>query len=237
MVDASSSTSATAAPTPASLVSLFPLTHPLPNPISHPDLVPLHELALEVDLARSAGGNLSRWLHHIANVQASVLQAEKEARGSADEQTVELLGNKLSTAAGRKGLQRLTDLYERALVQFPTSYKLWKQYLDTRNHYILGTAKRRLNLKTPRKKRAGASEDDPVGVETILKYLNEGVEDPASGEVGENLEDNERDVDAGYQGWLDGVIGAEEWRSLAGAYERALRWLPNVGHNDIMIER
>lgn len=211
----------------AALSSHFPLTLPVPNPITHPDLVPLAELALEVDLLRSGSGNLSRWVHHINNVTASVLQAELDERGQASPAEVSLLGTKLSTPAGRKGLQRLTDLYERALTQFPGSFKLWKQYLDARSSYVLGQPKKKVNLKAPKKK-AGEGDDGlgPSGL--VLRTLNEGVKDLETGLPGEELDESERDVDASYEGGLDGIVGAEEWRALAGAYERALMWLPRV---------
>lgn len=207
----------------------FPLTVPIPSVLTTPDLVPLTELALELDLIRSGASNFTRWIHYINNVEASVLQAELDARGTASDEEAALLGAKLSTAAGRKGLQRLTDLYERALALFPTSYKLWKQYLDMRSSYVLGKPKRKVNLKAPKKKRGNAEDADEVGgTELILKYLNEGVKDPETGETGEALTENERDVDAQWEGGLDGVVGAEEWRSLAGTFERALMWLPRV---------
>lgn len=214
----------------ASLSSLFPLTQPVPNVVSHPGLLPLNELALELDLIRSGSSNFTRWVHHIANVTAGVNAAEKLERGTASESELALLGNKLSSKAGRHGLQRLTDLYERALVQFPQSYKLWKQYLDMRCSYVLGSPKRKVNLRAPKKKRAGNAEgdDDVGGTSLFLKYLNEGVKDPETGEVGEELLDSERDVDTDWQGGLDGIIGAEEWRALAGAFERAIMWQPKV---------
>lgn len=212
-----------------SLSSHFPLTVPIPSVLTTPDLVPLTELALELDLIRSGASNFTRWIHYINNVEASVLQAELDARGTASEEELALLGAKLSTAAGRKGLQRLTDLYERALALFPTSYKLWKQYLEMRSSYVLGKPKRKVNLKAPRKKRGSAEDADEVGgTELMLKYLNEDVKDPETASVGEELTENERDVDAQWEGGLDGVVGAEEWRSLAGAFERALMWLPRV---------
>jgi pre-mRNA-splicing factor SYF1 len=212
-----------------SLSSHFPLTVPTPSILTTPDLVPLSELALELDLIRSGSTNFSRWIHYINNVEATTLQAELDARGTASDQETALLGQRLSTPAGRKGLQRLTDLYERALSHFPTSYKLWKQYLDMRCSYVLGKPKLQVNLKAPKKKRGSGEDADEIGgTELLLKYLNEGVKDPESGDVGEELTENERDVDAQWEGGLDGVIGAQEWRALAGTFERAIMWLPRV---------
>lgn len=213
-----------------SLSSLFPLTQPVPNVVTHPGLLPLNELALELDLIRSGSSNITRWVHHIANVTATVNAAEKLERGSASESEAALLGSKLSTKAGRHGLQRLTDLYERALAQFPQSYKLWKQYLDMRCSYVLGSPKRKVNLRAPKKKRAGNvdGEDDNGGTSLFLKYLNEGVKDVQTGETGEELSDSERDVDADWSNGLDGVVGAEEWRALAGTFERAIMWQARV---------
>lgn len=217
----------------ANLASFFPLTTPVPTPISHPDLVPLNELSLELDLIRSGSSNFPRWIHHIRNVTAGVEASIKDERGTASPENIALLGAKLSTPAGRKGLQRLTDIYERALAQFPSSYKLWKSYLDMRSLYVLGESKRKVNLKAPKKKRGGGegeagAEGGTGAVQLILKYLNEGVKDPETGEVGEELHESERDIDADWEGGLDGIVGAEEWRSLAGVHERALMWLPKV---------
>ena len=213
------------------LSGLFPLTQPVPTPLTHPHLVPLSELGLELDLIRSGSANFSRWVHHIANVTAGVNASEKAARGTASEQELALLGAKLATKNGREGLRRLTDIYERALAQFPGSYKLWKGYLDMRCSYVLGTPKRKLNLRAPKKKRVEAANEDGQGNETsylFLKYLKERRKDPETGEVGEELSDAEVDVDAQWEGGLDGVVGASEWRALAGTFERALMWLPRV---------
>ena len=220
------------------LSGLFPLTQPVPTPLTHPHLVPLSELGLELDLIRSGSANFSRWVHHIANVTAGVNASEKAARGTASEQELALLGAKLATKNGREGLQRLTDIYERALAQFPGSYKLWKGYLDMRCSYVLGTPKRKLNLRAPKKKRVEAANDDGQGNETsylFLKYLKEGRKDPETGEVGEELSDAEVDVDAQWEGGLDGVVGAPEWRALAGTFERALMWLPRVSADHITL--
>lgn len=214
-----------------SLSSHFPLTVPIPSVLTTPDLVPLSELALELDLIRSGASSFTRWIHYINNVQAKVLQSELDARGTVSQAETDLLGPKLSTPAGRKGLQRLTDLYERALAHFPTSYKLWKQYTDMRCTYVLGNAKHKVNFKAPKKKRGGSEDaEDAGGTELFLKYLNEGVKDVETGETGPILSENERDVDAQWEGALDGVVGAEEWRSLAATFERALMWLPRVSN-------
>lgn len=210
------------------LSALFPLTAPIPNPLTHPHLVPLSELALELDLVRS--GSFTRWVHHLANLTAGVVQAELGERGVASSLEESLLGRKLATAAGRRGLQRLTDIYERALVQFPGSYKLWKQYLDVRCTYVLGIPKKKVDLKAPKKKRADSGEDgqDIAGTMTMLRYLKEGIKDSETGVRGEELAESERDVDMDWDNALDGIVGAEEWRALAGTFERALIWLPKV---------
>jgi pre-mRNA-splicing factor SYF1 len=86
-------------------------------------------------------------------------------------------------------------------------------------------------LRAPKKKRVEAANEDGQGNETsylFLKYLKEGRKDPETGEVGEELSDAEVDVDAQWEGGLDGVVGASEWRALAGTFERALMWLPRV---------
>jgi pre-mRNA-splicing factor SYF1 len=195
------------------LSSLFPLTSPIPTLVSHPHLCPSSDLSIEHDLARNPT-NLSRWFAYISSIKSAITAAENDARGSADDDTLALLGPKLATSAGRLGLQRLTDVYERALANFPTSFKLWKAYLDARSAYVLGRPAKAVKVSaTKKKKDKGAGE----GMYGFLKGNDE------------DLEDSERDVDVGpWEGALDGAAGLEEWRALAAAYERAIMWLPNV---------
>lgn len=197
----------------AELSSYFPLTSPIPTLTSHPHLCPSSDLSIEHDLARNPS-NLSRWFTYISSIRSTATQAENEARGAADEDVVTLLGPKLASKTGREALQRLTDVYERAIQHFPTSYKLWKAYLDMRASYVLGRPAKVVRIAaTKKKKDKGAGE----GMYGFLKGDDK------------DLEDSERDIDVGpWEGALDGAVGLEEWRALAAAYERALMWLPTV---------
>ncbi|KAF7359358.1 Pre-mRNA-splicing factor SYF1 [Mycena sanguinolenta] len=103
----------------------------------------------------------------------------------------------LAAPLSRTSLQRLTYLYEAALVQFPNSFKLWKSYLTMRMSFVLG----RLTVK----KKAGGKKKFP--------------------EMKDALEEEKEDLEQ-WEGGLDGVVGWEEWKSLVAVFERALMWLP-----------
>lgn len=94
---------------------------------------------------------------------------------------------------------RLTYLYDSALVYFPTSFKLWKAYLQMQCLYVLG--------KGVKPKRASGRKK--------LAEMKEALEEEA-------LEDEK------YGGGLDGFVGWQEWKSLVATFERALMCLPNV---------
>lgn len=199
-----------------SLSALFPLTSPIPTALTVPGLLTTSHVATEHDLSRNPD-QPTRWNLYISTISDEVLAAELLARGTATELEEEILGKKLSTLAGRFGLQRLTDVYERALAQYPTSFKLWKEYLTMRSLYVLGTATKPLKLAAPKKKRG----EDGTG-RSMTEWLEAG-----KGEI-EEISEGERDVESGWEGGLDGVVGWEEWRSLAAVHERALMWLPTV---------
>lgn len=198
------------------LVAPFPLTSPIPTANSVPGLINHEHLSIEHDLSRNPD-QITRWNQYISTIKDEVLSAELGARGKASELEEAVLGIKLSTPEGRLGLQRLTDVYERAIKQFPRSFRLWKEYLAVRSTYILGKAGKPLKLEAPKKKRG----DDGQG-RSMVEWLEAG-----KGEV-EELQEGERDVESEWSGALDGVVGWEEWRSLAAAHERALMWLPTV---------
>ncbi|KAI5477842.1 pre-mRNA-splicing factor SYF1 [Pseudohyphozyma bogoriensis] len=195
----------------ASLRSLFPLTSPIPTALSQPLLIPAHHLSTEHDLARNPH-QPSRWTSYISLVKDEVLAAELDARDEGTEVEREVLGDKLATEAGRLGLQRLTDVFERALKANPKSFGLWNEYLALRRLYVLGTPTRKVKLDAPRRREA----------RSMVDFLQAG-----EGEV-EALEEGEVDVDGGWEGGLDGVVGWEEWRALAAVHERALMWLPHL---------
>ena len=185
-------------PTLESLTSNFPLTFPTPTPTTHPDLVSTKDLHREEDLLRNPF-SFRHWWTAIQNVKEASA-AEQKAEGPSDltPEVAALLGP-LSSPAARKSLQRQVYLYEAALTQFPTSFKLWKSYLQTRMSFVLG----RLVMK----KKAGGRKKFP--------------------EMREALEDEQEDLEQ-WEGGLDGIVGWEEWRLLIATFERALMWLPRV---------
>ncbi|BGP44189.1 pre-mRNA-splicing factor syf1 [Rhodotorula kratochvilovae] len=198
------------------LAALLPLTVPVPTLASHPALLRAEHLATEHELLRNPD-SVERWQAYLQQVHDEVDQALRDARGQASGVERILLGDRLATAAGREALQRLTDVYERALAHHPRSYPLWNAYLQARSAFVLGKASKTLKLGAPRKRRG----DDGVG-RTMTEWLEAG-----KGEVDE-IEDGERDYEGEWDGALDGVLGFDEWRSLAAAYERALMFLPQM---------
>ncbi|GAA5889753.1 hypothetical protein JCM6882_004311 [Rhodosporidiobolus microsporus] len=200
------------------LSSYFPLTSPPPTPLSHPHLLHPAHLATEHDLLRNPS-SLPHWLSYIRTLTDEVDAALRSARGQASGVERMLLGDKLSSQAGRDGLQRLVDVYERALVHHPRSYKLWRDYLAVRSSFVLGTAAKGLKLGAPKKRRANERGEEGRG---MVEWLEAG-----KGEVDE-IEEGERDWESEWEGALDGVVGFEEWRALAAAHERCLMWLPQM---------
>lgn len=200
----------------SAMQSLFPLTSPIPTASSVDSLINLDHLSLEHDLLKNPD-QPARWAHYLSTITDEVLALELSARGKATELELSVLGAKLSTAEGRLGLQRMTDIYERAIAAEPKSFKLWKEYLAVRSKYVLGTAQNPVKLNGPKKRRG----EDGTG-RSMVEFLEAG--------TGQNdkLDDGERDVESAWEGGLDGVVGWEEWRSLAAVHERALMWLPNV---------
>lgn len=205
-----------------SLSSHFPLTVPIPTYVSDPSLLLAEHLSTEHDLLRNPT-SLPRWQAYLSQVTTEVNATLLDSRGPSSGATpLErlLLGDRLCTPQGRHSLKRITDVYERALQHHPTSYKLWKDYLKLRSKFVLGTATKELKLGAPRKKRG----EEGVG-RSMSEWLGAG-----KGEVDE-IEEGERDYEEHWEGALDGVVGYEEWRSLAAVHERAVMWLPNVRLN------
>ncbi|GJN94630.1 hypothetical protein Rhopal_007713-T1 [Rhodotorula paludigena] len=198
------------------LAALLPLTVPTPTFVSHPTLLRPEHLSTEHDLLRNPD-SLERWQAYIRTIHDEVDAALRDSRGQASGVERILLGDRLSTEQGRVALQRLVDVYERALQHHPRSYSLWRDYLAARAAFVLGKPNKPLKLGAPRKRRG----EDGVG-RTMLEWLEAG-----KGEVDE-IEEGERDYEAEWEGALDGVLGFEEWRSLAATYERALMWLPQM---------
>lgn len=174
------------------LSNVLPLTVPIPSPVTITDLLTPKDISREEDLLRNPGSLQAWWTAIQAAKEQAIASQKTQALGNP------LLGP-LASPTARTNLQRLTYLFESALVHFPRSFKLWKAYLAMRSFYVLG--------KAQRQKRAGARK----------KYAP----------MKEMMEEEEIDQES-YEGGLDGVLGWEEWKALAGTYERALMWLPTV---------
>lgn len=181
-----------------SLTSNFPLTFPVPSPTTHPDLISSKDLHREEDLLRNPS-SYRAWWTAINNTREAFNTLQKTERESdLPTEVVALLGP-LATPLARKSLQRLTYIYEAALVQFPGSFKLWKAYLQMRMSYVLG--------KLVVKKKSGGKKKFP--------------------EMKDALEEEMGDLEQ-WEGGLDGVVGWDEWKALVATFERALMWLPKV---------
>lgn len=188
-------------PSLESLTSKFPLTFPVPTPTSHADLISPNDLHREEDLLRNPS-SFRAWWTAINNTREAFNALQKTERASEVPDEVTALLGPLATPLSRQSLQRLTYIYEAALVQFPGSFKLWKSYLTMRMSYVLG----RLVVK----KRSGGKKKFP--------------------EMKDALEEERGELEQ-WEGGLDGVVGWEEWKSLVATFERALMWLPNVRPN------
>lgn len=185
-------------PTVESLSSQFPLTFPIPNPTTHPDLVSTKDLHREEDLLRNPLSFRLWWTTIQTTKEISSALQKLEGPSDLSPDVAALLGP-LSSQEARKALQRLTYLYEAAISQFPTSFKLWKSYLQTRMSFVLG--------KLVHKKRAGGRKKFP--------------------EMREALEEEKEDLEE-WEGGLDPMVGWEEWKALIATFERALMWFPRV---------
>lgn len=181
-----------------SLAGHFPLTLPVPTPVTHPDLVSPKDLHREEDLLRNPFSFRHWWTAIHSTRDAHITLQKTEKQPDIPPEVAALLGP-LASPIARKALQRLTYLYEAALVQFPGSFKLWKSYLQTRMGYVLG--------KQISKKRSGGRKKFP--------------------EMRDALEEEQEDLEQ-WEGGLDGVVGWEEWKALAATFERCLMWLPKV---------
>ncbi|KAF6765001.1 spliceosome complex protein [Ephemerocybe angulata] len=170
------------------LSSYFPLTYPIPHPKTHPDLITVKDLNREEDLLRNPSSFRAWW---------SAIQSTRDSFTAATQMKA-LLGP-LASPLARRYLQRITYLYESALQNFPSSFKLWKSYLQFRMSCVLG--------KPVIKKRAGGRK----------KF----------GPMKDALEEEQDDLEE-WDECLDPVIGWEEWKSLIATFERCLMWLPNL---------
>lgn len=180
-----------------SLTSLFPIAYPTPKPSTHPDLINAKDIHREEDLLRNAS-SFRQWWTSIHSTREGLTALQRSAASPHTPEVTALLGQ-LSTPIARTALQRLTYMFESALVHFPGSFKMWKAYLQMRMLFALG--------RPVKPKRAGGRKKFPE--------MREALED-------ETLES------LSYDGGLDGVVGWLEWRALVALFERALMWLPNV---------
>ncbi|KAA1067564.1 pre-mRNA-splicing factor syf1 [Puccinia graminis f. sp. tritici] len=199
------------------LRSLFPITSDLKKLLQTTQLTlsnqPEH-LLIEQDLLTNPN-NQSLWNSYIHRLTEELEREIKEQRGKATQIENQLLGNKLETETGRRAYQILVSVYERALIYFPKSFKLWKDYLQLRQAFILGQPKKKFNPSSNKKKQPN---DRSL---TVLDHISKS---------DDQLEDNERDMDGGggWSGHLDGGLGWLEWKALASAHERSLTWLPQM---------
>lgn len=194
------------------------ITFPIPTINNVPALINLDHVAIELELLKNPL-QLNKWIDYINTIKQAVKADELDLRGGDGDSTAEEtsgIDGRLRHATTRLGLQRLVDVYERALSHFPTSFSLWSAYLSTRSAYILGSASKPLKLNAP--KSTYAME------RSMNDYLRAG-----KGEVPE-LEDGERDVESEWnvEESLTSVAGWREWSSLVAVHERALMWLPHV---------
>ncbi|WFD00470.1 pre-mRNA-splicing factor syf1 [Malassezia yamatoensis] len=185
--------------------ALLPLTYPVPMPTTHDGLVPADDLVLEQELLRNPD-NFRTWSSYIGHVEETNYRKRPLPDTGMSSEGVELLGL-LSDASQRLALQRIVSIYERAIAQFPRSYRLWHRYLDARARFVLGEM------------RGGA-----VAARKRMLQTNH------VSEMGPTLLDARKTEEEAnqYEGGLDGVLGYQEWRSLAAAYERALIYLPRM---------
>ncbi|KAH7877925.1 protein prenylyltransferase [Lentinula edodes] len=184
-------------PSADELKALFPLTLPIPTPDTTPDLITPKDFYREENLLRNPQ-SFQAWWSAIHTARESYAAEIKLERSDLPESSVALLGP-LATPLARISFQRLTYLYESALVHFPNSFKMWKSYLIMRMSFVLG--------KQVVKKRAGGRKKFP--------------------EMKDALVDEREDLEQ-WEGGLNGIIGWEEWKSLIATFERALMWVPNL---------
>jgi len=186
------------------VLSLLPLTFPIPSPKSHPTLIPFDDLVLEQELLRNPD-NMRTWTSYITHVEEVNYRKRPIPDTWMSSGSVKLLGL-LSDETQRIALQRIVGLYERAIAVFPSSYKLWHRYLNARARFITGH---------PR--------DDEDGYRHRYLHASHGLIETGPELLEERVREEKQEV---WDFALDGTIGWQEWRSLAAAYERALLCLP-----------
>jgi pre-mRNA-splicing factor SYF1 len=184
------------------LSTRFPITHPIPTPVTHPHLITLADISIEEDLLHNPE-NLHSWLTHIHTIKDRISKTLPEPPSTPSPE--DLLLDRLSTQQAREGLQKLVFTYERALAVFPTSYKLWKSYYSTRQLYVLGELTEDAKKTRQQQQKRGAT------YKTNVRELLDGVEDANQ-----------------WKGGLDPAVGFSEWQSLIATGERMLACLWNL---------
>ncbi|THH33001.1 hypothetical protein EUX98_g1190 [Antrodiella citrinella] len=134
------------------LTAQLTISFPVPTPTKVPDLVTTKDLHREEDLLRNPS-SFRHWWTAIQNVKETASSSQKLEGPSDLTLDIAALLGPLSSPTPRKTFQRLTYLYEAALAQFPTSFKLWRSYIQTRMSFVLG--------KLIIKKRAGGRKKFP----------------------------------------------------------------------------
>ncbi len=188
------------------LASLFPLTAAFPDPTTDEALIPLADIKLEQELLRNPD-NYRVWTSYIEHIVETNVVKRNPPDVAFTTYQAALLGP-LASSTQRIALRRITSIYERALAQFPTRYALWRDYLQHRSRFVMGEPKGGFEAKRKRDLQAAREKLD----------------------FGPTLIDSQDDEDFGpaYRGGLDGIVGWQEWKSLAALYERALMWLPTM---------
>ncbi|KAG6836647.1 hypothetical protein H0H93_005477 [Arthromyces matolae] len=167
-------------------------------PLTNPELLTVKDLHREEDLLRNPTSFRTWWAAINTTREAYIALQKIEPSPNWPEDVTALLGP-LATPLARISLQRLTYLYEAALVQFGSSFKLWKSYLNMRMSFVLG--------KLVVKKKAGGRKKFP--------------------EMKDALEEEQDNLEE-WEDSLDPIVGWEEWKSLVATFERALMWLPRM---------
>ncbi|KDN51957.1 protein prenylyltransferase [Tilletiaria anomala UBC 951] len=205
------------------LTSLFPLTWPIPSPASDATLIPSEDVSFEQSLLLNID-NIRSWRSYMDHILVTNNLSDSDLSAHAPLPPADVqfgdagVSKKLGFLANegqRLALRRLTSIYERAIAQFPYNYSLRRNYLALRSRFVLGRRHKFGHHDALRRQVKAGRENLDVGPKLIEE------DDTARGE---EYSDASWDLDSA----LDGVIGVEEWHSLAAAFERSLAILPRM---------